>query len=271
MKWTVAVIAAARGNGEYLETTLRSIIGAGWDNPIVFCEPKTIIPKWFNGDVVERRKQFGDWSNWATGAFDVLLTEPDSDYFLMSEDDCAYCKGIRSYLENTITKLGNFGSLSLFTPSIYCKKQPFKGFHNENRGKNTWSTLTVIMSKNNLIEFFSDQEVQRHRFSDLFEVGLNPEGTKFSFGRGKTSVIDCVGNTIKDAVIGHWAEKKGLPIYFHTPSLTQHIGQVSTLTDDIATVANGRQAADYVGDDCDISDWGKGDINITRRLKAPLL
>jgi hypothetical protein len=32
-----------------------------------------------------------------------------------------------------------------------------------------------------------------------------------------------------DALIGQWAERSRVPIFFPTPSLVQHIGHVSTL------------------------------------------
>lgn len=271
MKWTTAVIAANRANGDYLDTTLSSVIRAGWPDVSVYAEPNTVIPEWFKGTVVERRKQYGDWSNWATGLYDLLMTEPDTDYFFISEDDGLYCKGVRQYLEDAIPQLGDFGSLSFYTPSRYHKRRLSPTFHNEGHGKTMWSTLTVIMSKESVIRFFSDIDVQRHRFCDLFEIGKNPEGFKASFGRGRTSVIDCVGNTLKDAIIGHWAGRAGLPVYFHTPSLGQHIGQESTLTEDLSTVSNGRQASDFVGEDCDVSEWGKSEFNVVKRLSLAIM
>jgi len=272
VKWAVGVITAPREQGFYLDQCLDSLQEGGWNDPVVFAEPKAKIPDDFMGDVVRRRKQFGDWTNWATGLFELFLSEPESDYFFMLEDDAVVCKNARQYVERGLVELGEFASLSLYTPSIYCKND-FQGFHNEQRGKRTWSTVTVIMSHRSVLNFFSDIDVQKHRFFDIFKVGpkyWGGHGGQGSYGTGYTSVIDTVGNTVKDAVIGQWAEKNNLPIYYHTPALAEHVGIFSTLTDDVSEADNGRMSKDFVGRDFDVSQW-EGPIRVSRFANLPLL
>lgn len=271
MKWTVGIITAPRDKGFYLDQTLTSLKDAGWSEATVFAEPGAPVPEDFTGDLVRRRKQYGDWTNWASGLYELFLSEPDTDYYFMLEDDALVCKGARKYLEYALPNLGDFASLSLYTPSKYYKKRRRRLFHNECRGKDTWSTVTVIMSHASVLRFFSDVDVQKHRFFDIFQVKEGYWNNKASYGAGRTSVTDCVGNTVKDAVIGQWAEKLKLPIYYHTPALAEHIGDFSTLTDDNSTPENGRMSRDFVGKDFDISDWVNEPVDVLRFTDAPLM
>lgn len=260
MKWTVGITTAPRPQGYYLDVTINTLKRAGWSNMTVFAEPNSIVPD--DVTVIERRKTYGDWTNWATALYDLLLSEPDTDYFFMSEDDVEICPGAKAYVEYALPKLGEFAFLSLYTSSRYHKPNYFRMFHNECDGIHTWSTITVIMSRSSVIKLFSDEQVQRHRFSDLDLVNTN--NFKASFGRGRTSIIDCVGNTVKDSVLGRWASKNNLPIFFHTPSLAEHTGYYSTLTEDVSTVENMRRSKDFVGN-LDVSQWVGQKIIVRKR------
>jgi hypothetical protein len=273
IKWSVGIITAPRKQGYYLDKTLISLKTGGWNHVVLFAEPHSAIPPTFTGDIVRRRKQYGDWTNWATGLYELFLSDPDSDYYFMLEDDALICKNARQYLEYAIPYLDDFGSISLYTPSTYFKPN-FKGFHNEQEGRNTWSTVTVIMSHNAVLRFFSDPDVQKHRFFDIFKVGpryWGGHGGRGSYGSGYTSIIDTVGNTVKDAVIGKWAEKSELPIFYHTPALAEHIGYHSTLTDDVSNDKNGRMTKDFVGESFDVSQWVGLPVNVNRLKSPPLL
>ena len=252
-KWTVGVTTTPREKGYYLDRTLRSLKNAGWSDIVVFAEPNSVIPDDFDGHVVQRRKQYGDWTNWASGLYELFLSEPDTDYFFMSEDDAIVCEHSKDYLEHALPQLGDFGSASIYTPTKY--KQNRRGFFDCCEGIETWSTVTVIMSHKSVWRFFTDEAVQKHRFEDIFKVQTDWWlGTPHaSYGKGYTSIIDTVGNTVKDAVIGQWAKKLGLPIYYHTPALAEHIGYHSTLTDDV--LDEKRTTSDFVGEDADITEW----------------
>lgn len=271
MKWSVGIITSPRERGYYLDQTLESLSDAGWSESVVFAEPGSTVPDSYKGHVVNRRKKYGDWTNWATGLYELFLSEPDTDYFFMLEDDALLCGGLRDYLEYALPSLGDFGSLSLYTSSKYFKPNRPRMFHNECRGKNTWSTVTVIMSHASVLRFFADLDVQKHRFFDIFEVKEGYWMNKASYGMGRTSVTDCVGNTIKDAVIGQWSQKMNLPVLFHTPSLAEHIGRASTLTDDDSTPENGRMSKDFVGKDFDASQWVGKQVIVKRQQETALM
>lgn len=259
MNWSVGITTAPRKQGCYLEKTLNSIIKAGWSEFSIFAEPGSFIPNHFHKNVIQRPKNYGDWTNWATGFYELLLSNPESDYFMMVEDDAIVNKNCRKYIEQAIPQLKDFASISLYTPSIYNLKN-FRGFHNGVLNERTWSTVTVIMSKTNAINFFSDSLVQNHRFADTFGLGQEfwcCPNTDFK-------------NSIKDAVLGRWAFQNNLPIYYHTPSLAEHIGNDSTLTNEFATKENGRKSFDFVGEDDELNVFLKNPIRFRRLNKIPL-
>lgn len=256
MRWTVGVITAPRERGYYLDRSLLSITRAGFCDITVFAEPGSVVPE--GQRVVRRHKNYGDWTNWATGFYELLLSNSDSDYFLMTEDDALLCKDAKRYLEYALPSLGNFASASLYTPSIY--KNKHRCFHNELQGQRTWSTVTVVMRTDMAVSFFSDIDVQRHRFMDIF----GEDARYWCCPKTDTK------NSIKDAVIGQWAAKRNLPVYYHTPSLAEHIGEFSNLTDQPSLVANGRMSADFVGEDADLSGWLGQPVCVKRNSKVLL-
>lgn len=253
MKWTVGLITAPRNKGYYLDLTLNSLRVAGFGDVVVFAEPGSLIPQDHTGPVVFRRQTYGDWSNWATALYDLLLSEPDSDYYFMSEDDGLYCKNVKPYLDRILPTLGEFGTVSLYTPGRY-HRPGFLGLHDECQGPLTWSTLSVIMTRAGVISFFSDPDVQRHRFENIF-----PTNIVWGF------TVD-PKNSAKDAVLGQWAKKNGLPMFYHTPCLASHIGNHSTLSHKETSWEN--KAVDFVGEDF-VPEWT--DIRIKRISDIPLL
>ena len=235
-KWTTGVITTPREHGYFLDKTLRSMQGAGLPSPVIFAEPNSPIPDEFQGDVVFRRKQYGDWTNWASGLYELFLSEPETDYFLMVEDDCLFCKNLVEYLEYAIPLLPEFAYISLYTGNKFHRPK-IRGFHNEARGWDTWSTVAILLEHKRIENFLGNIDVMRHR--------------KESLG----SIHD---NTSKDCVMGRWAKTLNLPIYYHSPSLTEHIGWDSTLlwsvnkgyTDD-----DYPHSEDFVGEYFDASQW----------------
>ena len=68
-------------------------------------------------------------------------------------------------------------------------------------------------------------------------------------------------------MIGQWAGRNNFPIFYHTPSLAEHIGHSSTLVDDLPSVENARKSLDFVGEDTDISDWLNEPVSCKRHAK----
>lgn len=224
MKCAIGISSAQR-MVNYVDRTVASLAVAGWDDVTIFAEPESPA----SGTVVRRPKQYGDWTNWYCGLFELVQTHHDADYFAMFEDDVVVCKNVRKYVEGILPHLGNFASLSLYTPGIYSRPSP-RLLHNECRQEETVSTLTVIFPASSVLSFLA------------YNVGHRSSGRVF-FGKDRS-------NTGKDIVLGLWAFHENLPIYYHSPSLAQHIGLESTLPVELNREEK-RFATDFVGEDFD--------------------
>jgi hypothetical protein len=232
-KWAVGVVTAPRAES-YIATTLQSIKNGGWDDFTVFAEPGTKI----NADkIVIRPTVYGDWSNWYCALSELAQTNPNADYLLMFEDDCIMCQNVRQYLEIVVPKLDEFAALSFYTPAFYNRFSTENMFNKEFEGSRTLGTVTVCMKMNTALDFISDPEISKRRF----------------LSRSSTMAAQDWSNTAKDVFLGLWAKRKGLPIYYHTPSLAQHIGQKTTLvlTYSIYDSETQRFALSFMGEDYD--------------------
>jgi hypothetical protein len=78
---------------------------------------------------------------------------------------------------------------------------------------------------------------------DVFVHRWNPDGT---------------GLVCTDDVIGLWAERSGIPIWYPTPSLVQHSGETSTLWSFDSRATGVRKAA-----------WFAGDVSVAQRPSSP--
>ena len=85
-----------------------------------------------------------------------------------------------------------------------------------------WGALAFVFPADLARRFLADPEVIRHR------------------GRGPS------GLTGIDVLVGRFAYRHDLPVYFPTPSLVQHIGHVSALWEN-AHVSGSRRAASFAG------------------------
>jgi hypothetical protein len=217
----VGITAAPRSGTSYLQSTIESA-ARNFQDIHVFAEPILDNP----GGVIfhQHGERFGDWSNWLCGFFTLLTIRPKTDYFLMLEDDVSLCKNVSYYLEGLIPQISRFAVLSIYTPERYRRHGRY--VHNECHGVETWGGQALVFGRHEAVRFLSSPEVILHR----------------SFG--ETHQGRDIANSRKDAILGKWAEREQLPFYFHSPSLAQHTGRISSLN------SEGHQAV-FVGTDYD--------------------
>jgi hypothetical protein len=129
--------------------------------------------------------------------------------------------GLRAYLERILWPGPEPGIVSLFCSRSYT--QPTRGWHLFD-GSWVWCALAFIFSNETAKRFLADRSVVEHRCAPGQD-----------------------GLTKIDILIGAWAHERRVPIYFPTPSLVQHIGQVSTLWP-VARAVGLRCADQFAGD-----------------------
>lgn len=226
--WTCGIQTCPR-LGCDLPTTLESVRRAGWYDFTVFGEPGT---EQIHPNQVVWPYQFGDWGSWFSALSCMHATRPHADFFVMFEDDIALCRNIRPYLESFLSTLPNFGTFNLYTPERHHSTFGRKPCVTDESwfGWEMWGAQGVVFSRDSLRTFLGSTMNLEYRNSLI----------------GST-------NAHKDSAIGMWGRATGHSIYYHSPSMVQHL-HLSSL------IGSGpHQAFDFVGCDFDASQWiGKG-------------
>jgi hypothetical protein len=222
-RWAVGVTTAPRQQAT-LEWCLNSLIRAGWEAPRLFMDSAVAVAGRFADLPVSLREdKLGAWPNYYLALAELLMREPEADAFLLVQDDVVLYDrhDLRAYLEQVLWPADPVGAVSLFCSSAYTRPQP--GWHRLATPW-VWGAQAFIFSRESAKRFIADPLVLEHRWSHHY--------------RGLANI---------DIVIGQWAFRHGLPVYYPTPSLAQHVGDTSTLWPD-ARIDGYRRADQFAGD-----------------------
>ncbi|MEM7387593.1 MAG: hypothetical protein AAF514_21880 [Verrucomicrobiota bacterium] len=228
--WVVCVRSAPRKQAT-LSASLESLARAGWPDPFLFVEPGTDVPDGFPTErLTVRTRTLGNFPNFFVALAELVMLFPEADAYMMCEDDVSYCRGLRPYLEETLWPSNRLGVVSLHTPQ-HQDRGDVAGFYPANPGWGAWGAQAFVFPNAAARAYLRNPQILNHR--------------RRGPGEGKCNA---------DSVVGQWCEDTGLDYYLHTPSLTQHIGETSTLWGEKATLEGRRHAATFVGEDRDIRD-----------------
>jgi hypothetical protein len=222
-KWAVGVTTAPRRQ-ETLSWCLDSLARAGWSAPRLFIDSSAPVPERFSHlPVTLRTPALGAWPNYYLGLAELMMREPAADAYFMVQDDSIFYdrEDLSAYLDAALWPDEPVGAVSLYCPKIYT--QPESGWH---RRAEPWvyGALAFVFPRESAKRFIADLTVIEHRWSQRNE--------------GRAQI---------DLVIGDWAQRSELPIYYPTPSLVQHIGDTSTLWPR-ARALGARKADRFAGD-----------------------
>jgi hypothetical protein len=222
--WAVGVTTAPRIQPT-LEWCLDSLARAGWDAPRLFVDSPTEIPSRVSHLAVTLREpRVGAWPNYYLALAELLMRDPDADAYLIVQDDTLFYDrhSLREYLEQALWPGPNVGAVSLYCSMAYT--QDDAGWHCH-AGLWELGAMAVIFPRESARRFLADELVIGHRWQP-----------------GREGLVNI------DVVIGEWAARNGLSVYYPSPSLTQHIGETSTLWPD-AMAAGLRCASEFAGED----------------------
>jgi hypothetical protein len=219
--WAVGVVSSPRRQPT-LEATLDSLARAGWNAPHLFLDGTVRVPERFGGlPGVLRVGRVGCWPNYYLALAELLMRHPDVDAYLLVEDDALFYDGevLREYLEQMLWPERRSCLISLYCPSLYSARnfgwRPW-------RAEWTLGALAMVFPRRVAQDFLLDASVCDHRWGRWHEEDGGMANT--------------------DIVIGRWARRKRIRIWYPTPSLVQHIGVTSTL--DVNLEAAGERQAD---------------------------
>jgi hypothetical protein len=222
-KWAVGVTTAPRIRPT-LDACLTSLTRAGWASPHLFMDSAVRVSESFgrlSGTL--RSPAAGAWPNHYLSLVELTLREPDADAYLILQDDALLYDGenVREYLEGVLWPGGERPIVSLYCARPYTAKR--YGWHRYRKSW-VWGALALVFPRETAQIYLRDRLLCGHGWRSR---------------RGGLSQIDVIA--------GWWAWRRGIPFWFPTPSLVQHIGETSTLSPDCR--ADGSRAASlFVGD-----------------------
>jgi hypothetical protein len=162
----------------------------------------------------------GAWSNWLFALRTLLAERPAADALLVCQDDIVCCRRLRTYLERTLWPGHPAALCSPYCPAPYRRSR--QGWHQERRGWYLVGALCWAMPR--------------------------PAAEAILRDLGRVEARSRI-----DARVGQWARRAGRSVWYHTPSLVQHIGNGNSALGD--TLENNlRRAADFVGENVSMDE-----------------
>lgn len=205
MNWSIGITTCKRNNN-FTKNLIKKIKMNGWDKISLYAEPDSEVDN--SVRVINRDMVYGCWTNWICSLYDMYSIDIEADYYCIFEDDIEICLGVKNYLENLLPSIERFGAISLYTPSNQSRKSLGLNCIHDNSfmAESVWGTQAIVFSKESLCRFLSSRNVFDHR--------------RIGYG---------VNNKNRDTALGIWASKQGEKLFYHNPSLVQHIGKESSI------------------------------------------
>lgn len=225
--WAVGITSAPRREPT-LDRTRDSLAQAGWTEPHLFLDgPVSRDHDRCFASVTHRDPAVGAWPNYFLSLAELLMRNPQAEAYLLLQDDvCVYPhSSVRPYLEQMLWPGASGGLVSLYCPKSYTSAKDGWTTH---PGQWLWGALAFIFSRNAARKFLSSQMVLQHRWQPGSE-----------------------GLAHIDRLIGQWAFRERIPIWYPTPSIVQHIGRTSAIWKG-AQFSGERMASRFLGDADDV-------------------
>lgn len=211
MQYTVGILSCKRpDNQNTIGLSIDSIANAGFDTMHVFYDVN---------------KRLGSFYNYKRALEFLVIKFPNSDAYIIAEDDILCSKELRNYLDYSLWP-ENTAYCSCFTPQAY--KSDKSGWNKINLGIYSYMAQFYVFPNKIVKKVLNDLDD-----TDLIRQLLDNSGIDYR------NSMDCV--------LGGWAKLNQFDVYYHTPSLIEHIG------DGISTLGNNehefcRTSEDFIGE-----------------------
>lgn len=212
--WVCGLTTVPSRLNNLLPRTLASLESAGFPKPRLFVDGTDDAGPWkhFGLPITPRDQPILPYGNWILGLAEVYVRDPNADRYAMFQDDVVFVKNLRYYLDKQA--FPRVGYWNLYT---FPENQPFalapptaeahgKWFVSNQRGK---GALALVFSQEGVRKLLTHQAIVDK------PAGKSPKRWRNIDG----AVIHALGHTVG------WLE------YCHNPSLVQHTGIDSSLTD----------------------------------------
>jgi hypothetical protein len=232
MKWAYAVTTVLRdrdGNlhrerrDEYLPRTLASLKAGGFAEPTLFVDgcdfaEAAEYERRFSLRVEASRQRLGVVGNWVRALWTLRVLEPGADLYLMAQDDFVCARNLRQYLERCEHPAKGYWNGYLFASNeSYCPKdahgQPLVGWYESRDLRQDGTDIRWQTGRGGLLLVFSREAVTVLLSSrSLAEKPMHASMPHKKLDGAVVTAMNFAG--YREMV--------------HFPSLTQHIGEVSS-------------------------------------------
>lgn len=223
-RWAVGVTTSPR-RVPTLALGLRSLMGAGWEQPDLFIDGDVeVAPEFDHLPRTIHRPGIGARQSYYLAVVALLQRHPSADAIMVVQDDAIWPRTapVRDYLEAVLDIIERPMLVSAWCCSD--DTAATAGWHTMPR---TWKFGAVaFIYPRALAERFVNDAIVKRVCASL------PEN--------QTGGLS--------AIIGDWAARNHIPVRFPTPSLVQHAGEVSTIWEHSRAVGV-RRASRYLGDE----------------------
>ena len=194
-----------------------------------------------HGIVLHRKRAVGAWPNFFLPLVELLMRDPNADYYMVIEDDVLFCRDVYHYLEQCKTPF-HVGSLFSAGRVENAIREKGIGFHALNPGWNVSSgNQAILFSNEYALRFMMSEFVVRYRKSPPQDLDR------------KHYRLDGLHHT--DCVVGKFAKEAGCGIQYHYPSLCQHIGDESFMYPGFKGKEESRYSINFPGDQASALDF----------------
>jgi hypothetical protein len=231
-KWAVGITTAPVyhsdtqeiiGNRQCLNNLLKDMETAGWNDIVIFAEPKSFIPEG-NYKLIQREERLGAWMNRYEGLRYLRDTKPHVDAYLMLEDDAILSKDAKIKIEMEGWPDIRCGYLSLYRPAgrtrgkghnqffqltdDICFKADNRGYQKVIPNAAAWGTVGFIIPEWAIDNLLSDPLVHslNYKSKNMSDVRLTSwvHRAGYTYWLCKPSLVDH-DQTVPSA-IGHGIE-----------------------------------------------------------------
>lgn len=213
MKWSYGITTVLPRRNELLPRTLRSLLLAGFDRPILFIDgadgcSMAEYEDTFGLPCSVRSQRIRTHGNWVLALLELFIREPYADRYAIFQDDLVTYRNLRQYLEKC--EYPYMGYLNLYT---FPSNQKLAPDYCAGRYRPCWY-LSNQLGRGAVALVFNSESARHLLCSrDMLERPMDAH-------RGHRAV---------DGGVVHSLAKVGIKEYVHTPSLTQHIGKHSSM------------------------------------------
>lgn len=234
MKWAYGVTVVPE-RFDLVQQTLISLASAGFEEPRIFLDSSSSYEMLkFSGNVSLRLPRIGAFANWILGLAELFLRNLDADRFAMFEDDITLCRNVRQYLEQCSFPGNSYQNL--YTTE-------------DNRPKLVGASSLVEVGwgyskqggRGGLALVFDRQQVKTLLGSQRF----------LDHAENKRR-----GHYLVDGFVLETMRRAGFKEYTHFPSLVQHVGTETTITNRVApTMEQHLTAPSFPGESFDAMEF----------------